>query len=86
MDKLKEYIKQLTREVLDEQSATGAIGVGGGPITTVNWVAPKGQKKNAATKTAEKQGFKVTKGMPKSKILDYKELWKVRNQQWTNKT
>jgi len=61
---------------LDEESATGAIGVGAGPITTPNWVAPKGQKKNKATQTAEKQGFKKASGMPKnSKILDYKELW-----------
>jgi len=62
---------------LEEESATGAIGVGAGPIQTPNWVAPKGQKTNKATKTAIKQGFKKASGMPKnSKMLDYKELWK----------
>jgi hypothetical protein len=78
---LKEYIKQLTREILDEESATGAIGVGAGPIMTPNWVAPKGQKKNAATKYAEKEGWKVTKGettMPSdSKMYDYKSNAKI---------
>lgn len=73
MDKLKEYIKQLAREVLDEESTSGDAGV----YLTPNAFSPKGQKKNAATKAAEKQGMKVTKGMPKhSKMLDYKELWK----------
>jgi hypothetical protein len=74
---LKEYIKQLTREVLDEESGTGAIGVGAGPIMTP-YAFSKGKGKNAATKTAEKQGFKVTKGeteMPgDSKIKDYVSL------------
>jgi hypothetical protein len=75
---LKEYIKQLAREILDEESSTGAIGVGAGPIMTPNWVAPKGQKKNAATKQAGKEGWKVTKGeteMPgDSKVKDYVSL------------
>jgi len=75
---LKEYIKQLAREILDEETGTGAIGVGAGPIMTPNWVAPKGQKENAATKTAKKQGFTVTKGeteMPgDSKVKDYVSL------------
>ena len=74
---LKEYIKQLTRELLDEESSTGAIGVGAGPIMTP-YAFSKGKGKNAATKTAEKQGFKVTKGeteMPgDSKIKDYVSL------------
>lgn len=62
---------------LYEESATGAIGVGAGPIQTPYAFAPKGQKKNKATKYAEKLGFKTVKGMPKnSKMLDYKELWK----------
>ena len=74
---LKEYIKQLAREVLDEESGTGAIGVGAGPIMTP-YAFSKGKGKNAATKTAEKQGFKVTKGeteMPAdSKVRDYVSL------------
>jgi hypothetical protein len=74
---LKDQIKEIIRKMLDEESTSGAIGVGAGPISTPNWVAPKGQKKNKATKYAEKMGYKVAKeGMPKnSKILDYKELW-----------
>ena len=43
MDKLKEYIKQLAREVMSEESATGAICVGAGPIMTPAAFAPKGQ-------------------------------------------
>ncbi len=78
METLKEYIKSLVRQELNEMSTTGAIGVGAGPIMTANWVAPKGQKKNAATKAAEKQGWKATKGettMPSdSKVRDYKTL------------
>lgn len=74
---LKDQIKEIIRKMLDEESVSGDIGVGAGPITTPNWVAPKGQKKNKATKYAEKLGYKVVKGMPKnSKMLDYKELWK----------
>jgi hypothetical protein len=75
---LKEYIKSFIRQELEEMSGTGAIGVGAGPITTPNWVAPKGQKKNAATKYAEKEGWIVTKGettMPgDSKVKDYVSL------------
>jgi len=75
---LKEYIKSLIRKELDEMSATGAIGVGAGPIMTPYAFAKKGQKKNAATKYAEKEGWKVTKGeteMPAdSKVRDYKTL------------
>jgi hypothetical protein len=71
---LKEYIKQLTREMLDEESASGDAG----GYMTPRAFSPKGQKKNAATKTAEKQGFTVTKGettMPgDSKVKDYVSL------------
>jgi hypothetical protein len=74
---MKEYIRKIVREMLDEESATGAIGVGAGPIMTPNAFAKKGQKTNRATQTAMKQGFKKASGMPKnSKMLDYKELWK----------
>jgi len=69
---LKEFIKQLTREVLEEESTSGDAG---GYLTPMAF-APKGQKKNAATKAAEKQGMKQAKGMPKhSKVYDYKEMW-----------
>jgi hypothetical protein len=72
---LKEYIKQLTREILDEESVSGDAG----GYLSPNAFARKGQGENVATKTAEKQGFKVTKGeteMPAdSKVRDYKSLW-----------
>ncbi len=75
---LKEYIRSLVQQELEEISATGAIGVGAGPIMTPYAFAKKGQKKNAATKYAEKEGWKVTKGettMPSdSKVKDYKTL------------
>jgi hypothetical protein len=75
---LKEYIKSLIRQQVDEMTGTGAIGVGAGPIMTP-FAFSKGKGKNKATKTAEKQGFKVTKGeteMPAdSKVRDYKSLW-----------
>jgi hypothetical protein len=75
---LKEYIKSFIRQELEEMSGTGAIGVGVGPIASPNWVAPPGQKKNAATKYAEKEGWTVTKGettMPgDSKVRDYVSL------------
>ena len=77
---LKEYIKSLVRQQVDEMTGTGAIGVGAGPIMTPNWVAPKGQKINAATKTAKKQGFTVTKGETTvpgdSKVKDYEPIWR----------
>jgi hypothetical protein len=71
---LKEYIKQLTREVLDEESSSGDAGGYLSPMA----FSPKGQKKNAATKQAEEEGWKVTKGeteMPAdSKVKDYVSL------------
>jgi hypothetical protein len=71
---LKEYIKSLVQKELDEMSASGDAG----PYSTPFAFAKKGQKTNAAIKTAQSQGMKlVPKGMPKnSKMLDYKELWK----------
>jgi hypothetical protein len=48
-------------KILDEQTGTGAIGVGDGPIMTPDWVMPPGRKKNRATKQAEEEGWKVTK-------------------------
>jgi predicted transcriptional regulator len=71
---LKEYIKQLAREILDEESTSGDAGGYLSPMA----FSPKGQKKNAATKYAEKEGWKVTKGeteMPgDSKVKDYVSL------------
>jgi len=70
---IKEYIKTLVRELLDEESTTA--GVPG--YLSANAFSPKGQKKNAATSYAEKEGWRKAPGLPKnSKVYDYKELWK----------
>jgi len=69
---LKDQIKEIVRKMLDEESASGDAGA----FLTPNAFSPKGQKKNKATKYAEKMGYKIAKGMPKnSKIYDYKEMW-----------
>ena len=71
---LKEYIRSLVQQELEEMSSSGAAGA----YMTPNAFAKKGQKTNAATKYAEKEGWKVTKGettMPSdSKLYDYKTL------------
>ena len=73
MNNLKEYIKTLVRELLDEESTTA--GVPG--YLTPNAFSPKGQKSNAATQQAMSSGWKKAPGLPKnSKFYDYKELWK----------
>jgi hypothetical protein len=70
---IKEYIKLLAREILDEMSVSGDAG----GYLTPQAFAKKGQGLNAATKQAQRSGWKLASGMPKnSKVLDYKELWK----------
>ena len=70
---IKEYIKSLVRELLDEESTSGAAG----SYLTPQAFAKKGQGPNTATKQAQRSGWKLAPGMPKnSKMLDYKELWK----------
>ena len=71
---LKEYIKQLVRELLDEESTTAGVGGYSTPFA----FARKGQKSNAAIQTAKSQGMKLAPtGMPSdSKIKDYKAIWK----------
>ena len=73
---INEYIKQMVREMMDEDGESTTASVGG--YLTPKAFAKKGQGKNVATKTAEKQGMKVApEGMPSdSKVKDYKELWK----------
>jgi hypothetical protein len=57
---------------VDEQSATGAIGVGAGPISTAKWVMPKGEKTNPGTKSMEKLGFKkVVMELVKKELKSY---------------
>ena len=69
---LKEYIKSLIRQQLEEMSTTAGVGGHSTPFA----FAPNKALKNAATKYAEKMGWKQVKGMPKkSKVIDYKELW-----------
>jgi hypothetical protein len=79
MKTLKEHIKSLVREMLEEEGAIGNTTASVPGYLTPKAFSPKGQKKNAATKAAEKQGWKATKGettMPSdSKVRDYKSLW-----------
>ena len=73
---IKEYIKDIVREIisedeLDEMSTSGAAGAYSTPF------AFKGNKKgeNVATKTAMSQGYKKSPAMPSdSKVFDYKQL------------
>jgi hypothetical protein len=82
-NKLKEYIKKLVSEMLDEESSTA--GVPG--YLTPNAFAKKGQKTNAATKQAQRSGWKLAGGMPKnSKVYDYKELWKGKKSAMNNES
>jgi hypothetical protein len=70
---IKEYIKSLVRELLDEMSTSGDAGAYSTPLA----FARKGQGPNAATKQAQRSGWELAPGMPKnSKVVDYKELWK----------
>ena len=70
---LKEFIKQLVRDILDEESTTA--GVPG--YSTPYAFSKKGQKTNAATKAAEGEGMKKAPvGMPSdSKVYDYKSFF-----------
>jgi len=70
---IKEYIKSLIRELLDEESTSGDAG---GYLSAMAF-SKKGQGPNRATQQAQRSGWKLAPGMPKnSKVLDYKELWK----------
>lgn len=71
---LKEYIKEIVRELLSEEGSM--LGGPGMAYATPYAFSPKGQKKNKATKEAEKLGFKQVKpGMPSdSKVFDYKQI------------
>ena len=69
---LYNHIRKIVEELIDEESVSGDAG----GYMTPRAFTPKGQKKNKATQTSEKQGMKVASGMPKhSKMFDYKELW-----------
>jgi hypothetical protein len=68
---LKEYIKQLVRELLDEISTTS----GGEAYSTPFAFTKKGQGANAATKQAQRSGWKLAKKPTTSKIVDYKKIF-----------
>ncbi len=68
---LKEYIKSIVRELLEEESVAADAGAYSTPY------AFRGNKKgnNVATKTALSQGYTKAPGMPSdSKMFDYKQL------------
>ena len=71
---IKEYIKSLVREMLDEMSVSGDAG----SYLTPQAFAKKGQGPNAATKQAQRSGWKLAPtGIPSdSKEKDYKAIWK----------
>ena len=68
---LKEYIKQLVRELLDEMSTSSNAGAYSTPFA----FAKKGQGPNAATKQAQRSGWKLAKKPTTSKIVDYKKIF-----------
>jgi len=80
---LKSYIKELVQQELDEMSVSGDAG----GYLSPNAFSPKGQKTNAATAQAMRSGFTKASGMPKkSKMLDYKELWKGKKSAMNNES
>ena len=68
---IKEYIKQLVRELLDEETTSGDAG----PYSTPLAFAKKGQGPNAATKQAQRSGWKLAKKPTTSDIVDYKKIF-----------
>jgi hypothetical protein len=73
VNKLKEYIKTLVRELLDEESTSG----GAGGYSTPFAFAKKNQGANAATKNAEESGWKLAKKPTTSKVVDYKKIFEM---------
>ena len=67
---LKEYIKTLVRELLDEESTSGDAG----GYLTPNAFSKKGQKSNGAIEAAKSQGMKLAKKPTTSKVVDYKKI------------
>jgi hypothetical protein len=73
MSNLKEYIKTLVRELLDEESTTAGVPGYLSPMA----FSKKGQKSNGAIEAAKSQGMKLAPtGMPSdSKVYDYKSFF-----------
>jgi hypothetical protein len=66
----KSQVAKVIKEVLDEMNVTGAVAGYSTPIA----FSRKGQGKNAATKTAEKLGYKTVerpKRPSNTKMFDY---------------
>lgn len=66
----KSQVTKVIKEVLDEMNVTGAVG----GYSTPNAFSKKGQGKNAATKAAERLGYKTVqrpKRPSNSKMFDY---------------
>ncbi len=72
---LKAYIKELVQKELDEMSVTG----GGEAYATPFAFAKKGQKTNAATKQAQRSGWKLAVKPTTSKVVDYKKIFEVKS-------
>ena len=70
MSKLKEYIKTLVHQHLNEDGSTTA-GVPG--YLGKNFINPGG--KNKATQQANKEGWKPAKGIKPKKVVQIKQLW-----------
>jgi predicted transcriptional regulator len=68
---LKEYIKSLVNQMIDEESSSADAGA----YLTPKAFSPKGQKKNLATKQAIKSGWKLAKKPTTSKVVDYKKIF-----------
>ena len=73
MNNLKEYIKTLVRELLDEESTSGDAG----GYLTPNAFSKKGQKSNGAIEAAKSQGMKLVKKPTTSKVVDYKKIFEM---------
>jgi hypothetical protein len=73
MSNLKEYIKTLVRELLDEESTTAGVP---GYLTPMAF-SKKGQKSNGAIEAAKSQGMKLVKKPTTSKVVDYKKIFEM---------
>lgn len=70
-------IKELLREIINEDGAVGNVSGAVGAYSTPNAFARKGQKTNVATKTAENLGYKPVKKKKypySTKMFDYKKF------------
>lgn len=73
----RSQIKELLREILNEDGAIGNVTAAVGAYQTPKAFAKKGQGKNVATKTAERLGMKTVKEKKypfSTKMFDYKKF------------